>query len=141
MSYVPWYACSLNFIRIIPDRLSYNGEGVFYTQRTRQKNTKEKGRKQSGKERKRRTERRKREAGKREREKKKGKKDKTGKTERAKKEERKAKKEERKTTKSEMEKSRKLFAATRLTLGFLGTNFFTFIIMKNYIVGKGVLFL
>ncbi len=52
-----------------------------------------------------------------------------------------AKKEERKTTKSEMEKSRKLFAATRLTLGFLGTNFFTFIIMKNYIVGKGVLFL
>ena len=72
--------------------------------------------------------------GKREREKKKGKKDKTGKTERA-------KKEERKTTKSEMEKSRKLFAATRLTLGFLGTNFFTFIIMKNYIVGKGVLFL
>ena len=40
-----------------------------------------------------------------------------------------------------MEKSRKLFAATRLTLGFLGTNFFTFIIMKNYIVGKGVLFL
>ena len=71
---------------------------------------------------------------KREREKKKGKKDKTGKTERA-------KKEERKTTKSEMEKSRKLFAATRLTLGFLGTNFFTFIIMKNYIVGKGVLFL
>ena len=43
--------------------------------------------------------------------------------------------------KSEMEKSRKLFAATRLTLGFLGTNFFTFIIMKNYIVGKGVLFL
>lgn len=74
------------------------------------------------------------EAGKREREKKKGKKDKTGKTERA-------KKEERKTTKSEMEKSRKLFAATRLTLGFLGTNFFTFIIMKNYIVGKGVLFL
>ena len=68
---------------------------------------------------------------KREREKKKGKKDKTGKTERA-------KKEERKTTKSEMEKSRKLFAATRLTLGFLGTNFFTFIIMKNYIVGKGV---
>ena len=71
---------------------------------------------------------------KREREKKKGKKDKTGMTERA-------KKEERKTTKSEMEKSRKLFAATRLTLGFLGTNFFTFIIMKNYIVGKGVLFL
>ena len=52
-----------------------------------------------------------------------------------------AKKEERKTTKSEMEKSSKLFAATRLTLGFLGTNFFTFIIMKNYIVGKGVLFL
>ena len=50
-------------------------------------------------------------------------------------------KKERKTTKSEMEKSRKLFAATRLTLGFLGTNFFTFIIMKNYIVGKGVLFL
>ena len=72
--------------------------------------------------------------GKREREKKKGKKDKTGKTERA-------KKEERKTTKSEMEKSRKLFAATRLSIGFLGTNFFTFIIMKNYIVGKGVLFL
>ena len=61
-------------------------------------------------------------------------KSKAGKTERA-------KKEERKTTKSEMEKSRKLFAATRLTLGFLGTNFFTFIIMKNYIVGKGVLFL
>ncbi len=77
---------------------------------------------------------RKRKKAKREREKKKGKKDKTGKTERA-------KKEERKTTKSEMEKSRKLFAATRLTLGFLGTNFFTFIIMKNYIVGKGVLFL
>ena len=117
MSYVPWYVCSLNFIRIIPDRLSYNGEGVFYTQRTRQKKYK-----------------RKRKKAKREREKKKGKKDKTGKTERA-------KKEERKTTKSEMEKSRKLFAATRLTLGFLGTNFFTFIIMKNYIVGKGVLFL
>ncbi len=77
---------------------------------------------------------RKRKKAKREREKKKGKKDKAGKTERA-------KKEERKTTKSEMEKSRKLFAATRLTLGFLGTNFFTFIIMKNYIVGKGVLFL
>ena len=37
MSYVPWYACSLNFIRTIPDRLSYNGEGVFYTQRTRRK--------------------------------------------------------------------------------------------------------
>ena len=77
---------------------------------------------------------RKRKKAKREREKKKGKKDKAGKTERA-------KKEERKTTKSEMEKSRKLFAATRLTLGFLGTNFFTFIIMKNYTVGKGVLFL
>ena len=77
---------------------------------------------------------RKRKKAKREREKKKGKKDKAGKTERA-------KKEERKTTKREMEKSRKLFAATRLTLGFLGTNFFTFIIMKNYIVGKGVLFL
>ena len=77
---------------------------------------------------------RKRKKAKREREKKKGKKDKAGKTERA-------KKEERKTTKSEMEKSRKLFAATRLTLGFLGTNFFTFIIMKNYIVGKGVVFL
>ena len=77
---------------------------------------------------------RKRKKAKREREKKKGKKDKARKTERA-------KKEERKTTKSEMEKSRKLFAATRLTLGFLGTNFFTFIIMKNYIVGKGVLFL
>ena len=51
------------------------------------------------------------------------------------------KKEESKAGKREMEKSRKLFAATRLTLGFLGTNFFTFIIMKNYIVGKGVLFL
>ena len=69
-------------------------------------------------------------AGKREKEREEGK----GKRERE-------KKEERKTTKSEMEKSRKLFAATRLTLGFLGTNFFTFIIMKNYIVGKGVLFL
>ena len=52
MSYVPWYACSLNFIRIIPDRLSYNGEGVFYTQRTRRKKIqgkKKKGEEQSGK--------------------------------------------------------------------------------------------
>ena len=77
---------------------------------------------------------RKRKKERRKREKRKGRKDKAGKTERA-------KKEERNTTKSEMKKSRKLFAATRLTLGFLGTNFFTFIIMKNYIVGKGVLFL
>ena len=52
MSYVPWYVCSLNFIRIIPDRLSYNGEGVFYTQRTRRKKIqgkKKKGEEQSGK--------------------------------------------------------------------------------------------
>ena len=52
MSYVRWYACSLNFIRTIPDRLSYNGEGVFYTQRTRRKKIqgkKKKGEEQSGK--------------------------------------------------------------------------------------------
>lgn len=81
---------------------------------------------------------RKRKKAKRERTKKKnGKKEKGSGKERK----RKGRRTKRKTTKSEMEKSRKLFAAKRLTLGFLGTNFFTFIIMKNYIVGKGVLFL
>jgi len=122
MSYVPWYACSLNFIRTIPDRLSYNGEGVFYTQRTRRKKIqgkKKKGEEQSGKD------------------------GKSGKKKNGRKEKESGKEGKRKTEndKKRNEKSRKLFAATRLTLGFLGTNFFTFIIMKNYIVGKGVLFL
>lgn len=119
-------------VQTVAGCLSYNGKKFFIRKEQGKKKIQEK--KEESKAGKNEKEERKEGKGKREREKKKGKKDKTGKTERA-------KKEERKTTKSEMEKSRKLFAATRLTLGFLGTNFFTFIIMKNYIVGKGVLFL
>ena len=117
----------------VADYLYRSGKGVFYPPKTTKGKKKEgkcgeKGKK-CGKKKGKKTKGGK----KKDRKKVKGK-SKAGKTERA-------KKEERKTTKSEMEKSRKLFAATRLTLGFLGTNFFTFIIMKNYIVGKGVLFL
>lgn len=118
-------------VQTVAGCLSYNGKKFFIRKEQGKKIQEKKEESKAGKSEK---EERKEGKGKREREKKKGKKDKAGKTERA-------KKEERKTTKSEMEKSRKLFAATRLTLGFLGTNFFTFIIMKNYIVGKGVLFL
>lgn len=100
MSYVPWYACSLNFIRIIPDRLSYNGEGVFYTQRTRRKKIQGKKKREKSK------------AGKTERA---GKRRTEGKKRKAEKKE----KEKQKTTKSEMKKSRKLFAATLLTRGLI----------------------
>ena len=100
MSYVPWYACSLNFIRTIPDRLSYNGEGVFYTQRTRRKKIQGKKKREKSK------------AGKTERA---GKRRTEGKKRKAEKKE----KETQKTTKSEMKKSRKLFAATLLTRGLI----------------------
>ena len=68
-------------------------------------------------------------------------KSKAGKTKRARKKGRKEGKgkkrtKKQKTDKEQNEKSRKLFAATRLTLGFLGTNSFTFIIVKNYILTK-----
>ena len=115
--------CSL---RPLSARISYNGKGIFICKEQSGKggkSGKKKGRKKGKRKRK-----RKGKKNEKKRESKVGKRKRAGKRRKG-------------NAKSEMEKSRKLFAATRLTLGFLGTNFFTFIIMKNYIVGKGVLFL